>query len=139
MPPILERRKSILASGDGSKSHSLEEALRYATNRGQLANDAIVFQIEITDASNALLGGAPVEFISVFPNEQEELFPPLTLLRPLPSAEGDEEDDGEGAGAYDAAGALGLLGERKLSCTVHVGDLSIKVVKMYPTTSGARG
>ena len=85
MPPILERRKSILVSGDGSKSHSLEEALR------------------------------------------------------LPSAEGDEEDDGEGAGAYDAAGALGLLGERKLSCTVHVGDLSIKVVKMYPTTSGARG
>jgi len=117
-----------------STSHSLEEALRYATNKGQLANDAVIFQIEITDATNPLLGGAPVEFVSVFPNEQEELFPPLTLLRPLPHNEADEdEDDGE----YPHVS--GLLGARQGVCTVHVGDLSLVVVKMYPTTGGSKG
>ena len=135
------RRKSVSwADGAGGALSAMEpnppeqqQDWTRKTKAGRVAKDAILFQIEIADAGNPCLGGAPVEFLSVFPDEREELFPPLTLLRPLPP------DDGDGEGDEVAYVGGGLLGQRAPICTVHVGDVCLRVVKMYPTAGGSRG
>ena len=87
-------------------SYALKGMLRRQDTRG------LILMFDIRDMSNPLLCGAPLKWISCFPDEEEEAFPPLTLIKPLPTE--------PGATAVEE---------------VVIGDMTFEVLKMYLTAS----
>ena len=81
-----------------------------------------------------MLCAPPLQFISCYPEEREETFPPLTLMKPVKRPPSVKPRLGV---LQRWLGGLPMPCESatEISETVTVGDLKFTVVKMYLTAS----
>jgi hypothetical protein len=110
-----------------SASSDLTTALEYATQALEETREVILLQIIIHDSSNCLLGGAKLNFLSCFPEEEEEAFAPLTLMKPWRREE-----------TLDLSTRLlrllcGTPEEERQNIKIFVGDITFTILRMYPT------
>ena len=64
-----------------STSSDLQTAAKYSCDCGQKDEKALILKLKI-DKNNFMSYGAGLKWLSVFPGEEERLFPPLTFLSP---------------------------------------------------------
>lgn len=110
--------------GAMSCSRDLKMALRYALKGMGPERQVQLFMFEIHDVTNPLLCGAPLQYLSCYPEEAEETFPPLTLMKPV------KRTGAAGVGACVDA-IVGATPNDGRHTTIVVGDLTFTIVSMY--------
>ena len=73
-------------------------------------------------------GAAPLQFLSCYPEEAEETFPPLTLMKPVPR---EPAASGTCAAALECGDATSNAGQT----TIVVGDVTFVITSMYLTVA----